>query len=82
MPPRPDPTATEILTEAVDLGTGLTVMLLPLLVTALPGVILILVAPVALLLAVMALPVALAGAVIAPPYLLVRSVRRRLRRAV
>ena len=70
----------QMIEEVVDLTAGLGILLLPLLATALPGVILFLVLPAALLLAVAAAPVALTAAVAAPPYLLVRSVRRRRRR--
>jgi hypothetical protein len=69
------PTLGEMLWEVVDLSSGLTIILLPLLLLGLPGLILFILAPAALLLA----PVALAGAVAAPPYLLVRAIRRRLR---
>jgi hypothetical protein len=62
--------------EVVDLVSGLTVALLPLLVLAVPG--LILLVPVALVLAVLAIPVVLVAGIVALPYLLVRSVRRRL----
>lgn len=66
--------------EVVDVTAGLGILLLPLLATALPGVILFLVLPAVLLLAVAAAPVALFAAVAVPAYLLVRSVRRRRRR--
>ena len=70
-------TAFEMVEEVVDLSAGLVTLLLPLLVIALPGVILMLVLPAVLLLAVVAAPVAVAGAMLAPPYLLVRLVRTR-----
>lgn len=74
------PTFAEILEELVDLSAGLGVMLLPLLILAVPGIILFVVLPGLLLLAVAA-PVAAVGAVIVgPPYLLVRALRRRRRR--
>ena len=71
------PKPSEIIGEVMDLSAGLTVMLLPLLTIALPGVILLLVVPAALLALAAAIPVALLGALLGPPYLLVRSVRRR-----
>jgi hypothetical protein len=71
------PTLAEIVEELVDLTAGLGVMLLPLLILAVPGIILFVVLPGLLLLAVAA-PVAVLGAVIlAPPYLIVRFFRRR-----
>jgi Flp pilus assembly protein TadB len=78
---RPDdrPTLGEMLGQVVDLSAGLGILLLPLLATALPGVILMLVLPAVLLVGAAAVPVAIAGALLAPPYLLVRSIRRRLR---
>jgi Flp pilus assembly protein TadB len=74
---RDTPTPGEILSEVVDQTAGLTVMLLPLMTIALPGVILLLLAPVALLALAAAIPVALGGALLAPPWLIVQSVRRR-----
>ena len=71
------PTPGEILSEVVDQTTGLTVMLLPLMTIALPGVILLLIAPLVLLALAAAIPLALGGALLAPPWLIVRSVRRR-----
>jgi Flp pilus assembly protein TadB len=79
VPAPPAPTLLGMLGEAIDLGAGLTVMLLPLLTTALPGVVLLLVLPAALLALVVAVPAALAAAFLAPPYMLVRAVRRRRR---
>jgi ABC-type polysaccharide/polyol phosphate export permease len=78
--PTPDrPTVVEILEELMDLSVGLGVMLMPMLVLAVPGLIL-LALPALLLLPVLALLVV--GAVIAaPPYLLFRFVRRRRRRS-
>jgi Flp pilus assembly protein TadB len=80
--PTDAPTAREIIGEVVDLSAGLTVMLLPLITIALPGVILLLVVPAVLLALAGAIPVALAGVLLAPPYLAVRAVRRRRRRAL
>jgi hypothetical protein len=74
--PQP-PTFGEMLEELIDLGTGLGVALMPLLVLAVPGIILFFVLPAILLLA-LAAPLAAIGAVIAvPPYLLARLLRRR-----
>jgi Flp pilus assembly protein TadB len=74
------PTLTEMLGEVIDLSAGLGILLLPLLVTALPGVILFLLLPAVLLIGAVAAPVAIAAMLFAPPYLLVRATRRRLRR--
>jgi Flp pilus assembly protein TadB len=74
-------TLVEILEEVVDLSAGLGIVLLPLLIMAVPGVVLFFVLPGLLLLAVAAAPVAIAAAIIAPPYLLIRFVRRRLGQA-
>ena len=74
------PTLRALLAEVLDLGAGLTVMLLPFLGTALPGVVLVLVLPVALLALLAAVPAMLVAALVAPPYLLVRAARRRRRR--
>jgi Flp pilus assembly protein TadB len=76
-----DRTPVEMLEDVIDLSAGLGILLLPLFITAVPGVILMLVLPAVLLIAAAAVPVAIAGAILAPPYLLVRSVRRRRRRA-
>jgi Flp pilus assembly protein TadB len=75
------PTLGEILSEVVDQTAGLTVMLLPLLTIALPGVILLLIAPIALLAVAAAIPAVLVGALLAPPWLVVRAIRRRRARA-
>jgi Flp pilus assembly protein TadB len=74
---KPGPTFAEMLDEGLGLVAGLTTMLLPLFLTAVPGVVLLLVAPAVLVLALVALPVMLAAAILAPPYLVVRSIRRR-----
>lgn len=68
-----------MLEEVLDLSAALAILLLPLLITAVPGVILLLVLPAVLVLAAAAVHVAIAVAILAPPYLLVRAVRRRLR---
>jgi hypothetical protein len=67
----------DILGELVDLTGGLAVMLLPLMVTALPGVVLLLLLPAVLVAAAILIPVL----VLASPFLLARRVaRRRLER--
>jgi Flp pilus assembly protein TadB len=71
------PTPGEIVSEVVDQTAGLTVMLLPLLTIALPGVILLLIAPIVLLAVAAAIPAVLVGALLAPPWLVVRWARRR-----
>ena len=73
------PTVGEMLGEVIDLSAGLGVVLLPLLLTAIPGVILFLLLPGLLIVAAVVLPVVLTAAAIAPPYLLVRAARRRRR---
>ena len=79
-PQPPHSTFGEMLEELIDLSVGLGVALLPLLLLAVPGIILFVVLPAILLLA-LAAPLAAIGAVIAaPPYLVARLVRRRRRR--
>ena len=69
-----------MLEELIDLSVGFGVALLPLLLLAVPGIILFVVLPAILLLA-LAAPLAMIGAVIAvPPYLVARWLRRRRRR--
>jgi hypothetical protein len=63
--------------EVVDLTSGFFVALMPALLLALPCILLV-VEP----LVVLAAPLAIAGAIVAPPYLLLRSVRRRKRAAL
>jgi hypothetical protein len=63
-----------MLEELIDLSVGLGVALLPLLLLAVPGIILFVVLP-AILLLVLAAPLAVISAVIAVPPYLVRSVR-------
>ena len=66
-----------MLEELIDLSAGLGVALLPLLLLAVPGIILFVVLP-AILLLPLAVPLAAIGAVIAgPPYLVARRLRRR-----
>jgi len=75
-PPTSDLTLGEMLEEVMNLGVGLGVGLLPLLLLAVPGIILFVVLPAIVLLAPVVL-LAAAGALIAgPPYLLVRGLRR------
>jgi membrane protein implicated in regulation of membrane protease activity len=70
-----------MLEELIDLSAGFGVALLPVLLLAVPGIILFVVLPAILLLA-LAVPLAVIGAVIAaPPYLLARWLRRRRRRS-
>ena len=71
-------TTGEMLWEVTELAGGAAVMLLPLLVLAVPGIILFVVLPALVLLAVAAVPVVVAGAIVAPTYLLARFVRRLL----
>jgi hypothetical protein len=74
------PTFGEMLEELINLSTGLGVALLPILLLAVPSIILFVVLP-AILLIALAAPLAAIGAVIAvPPYLLARWMRRRRRR--
>jgi hypothetical protein len=74
--PDSNPTLLELLEEVANLSAGLSVILLPLFATALPGIILLLVLPAVLLLAVAAVPAAIGAAIVLPPYLLVRALRR------
>jgi Flp pilus assembly protein TadB len=79
-PQPPHSTLGEMLEELIDLSAGIGVALMPLLLLAVPGIILFVVLPAILLLA-LAAPLAAIGAVIAvPPYLVARLVRRRRRR--
>jgi hypothetical protein len=76
---RPSPVA--MAEEVLDLCAGLGILLLPLWLTAVPGIILFFVLPAVLLLAVTAVPAIILAAIVAPPYLLIRFiVRRRARR--
>ena len=76
-PTSTDLTFREMLEEVMDLAVGLGVGLLPLLLLAVPGIILFVVLPAIVLLLPLA-ALAAAGAVIAgPPYLLARLLRRR-----
>lgn len=76
-PQLPRATFGEMLEELIDLSAGLGVALLPVLLLAVPGIILFVVLPAILLLA-LAAPLAVIGTVFAaPPYLLARWLRRR-----
>jgi hypothetical protein len=67
--------------EVLDLTAGLGILLLPVWLTAVPGIILFLVLPAVLLLAVIAVPAIILAAIVAPPFVLTRFVlRRRARR--
>jgi len=74
-PHTPRPTAAELFWASADMVGGLSVMFLPMLLLAVPGIILFVVLP-ALVLAVAALPLAVAAALVALPILLRRAVRR------
>lgn len=76
--PQGNPTFGEILSEVTDLAGGAVVMLLPLLLLAVPGIVLFVVLPALVLLAVATALAVVAGAIFAPIYLLTRSVRRLL----
>jgi membrane protein implicated in regulation of membrane protease activity len=66
-----------MLEDTINLIVGLGIALLPVLLLAVPGIILFVVLPAILLLA-LAAPLAVIGAVIAvPPYLVTRWLRRR-----
>ena len=67
----------DMFSEVLDLSAGLGILLLPLLTIALPGVILMLVAPAALLVVAAAVPIGIVGLILLPPYLLVRLFTRR-----
>lgn len=71
-----------MLEELIDLSTGFGVALLPVLLLAVPAIVLVVVPPAILLLA-LALPLAVIGAVLAgPPYLVARWLRRRRRQRI
>ena len=79
-PQTQDSTFGEMLEELIDLSTGFGVAMLPVLLLAVPVIVLVVVPPAILLLA-LALPLAVIGAVLAgPPYLVARWLRRRKRR--
>jgi Flp pilus assembly protein TadB len=82
-PPSPEhreasPTFGDMLWEVADLVGGAVITLLPLLLLAVPSVILFLVLPAMVLLAIAAVPVIVAGAILVPTYLLTRSFLRTL----
>ena len=70
------PTGRDMLWELVELAGGFAVMFLPLLLLAVPGIVLFIALPAALLLLVAAIPATLVALAIGLPYLLVRAVRR------
>ena len=84
MGPDPErPTTAEMLQEILDLGGALGIVMLPLFLTAVPGVLLFFVLPAVLLLAVLAVPVIVVAVIAAPPVLIARALRRwRERRQV
>jgi hypothetical protein len=65
----------EMLWEVTELLGGFAAMLLPLLLLAVPGIVLVVV-PAALVLLLVAIPATLGAAAVGLPYLLVRAVRR------
>lgn len=73
------PGALEMLGEIIDLSAGFGIVALPLLVTALPGVVLLLVLPAVLLAGAVLAPLAVLALLAAPPYLVVRALRRARR---
>jgi hypothetical protein len=79
-PTRPVPDASPAISEMLwafaDIAGGAAVMLLPLLLLAVPGIIVFVVLPGLVLLAVAGAPVVVAGAILTPTYLLTRLVRR------
>src|SRR3954471_633465 len=80
-PQPPQATFAEMLGEVMDLSTGLGAALMPVLLLAVPGLILFVLLP-AILLLVLAVPLVAVSAVFAaPPYLLARWLRRRRRAA-
>ena len=72
---RPD--TGEMLWEVTELAGGAAVMFMPMLLLAMPGIILFVALPGLVLLAVAAVPAVVAVAILAPIYLLTRLVRRR-----
>jgi hypothetical protein len=72
--------SSDSVAEALDVTAGVGILLLPLLTIALPGVLLLLVVPVAALVLAASVPLLVAGAILVPPYLVVRAVLRLLRR--
>ena len=68
-------TTSEMLWEVTELAGGAAVMFLPMMLLAVPGILVFVVLPGLVLLAVVAAPVVVAGAILAPMYLLARLVR-------
>ena len=68
-------TLSSLVGEVVDLTAGFSVMVLPFALTAIPGLVLFVLLPLAAIAALAAIPLALA----APPYLLLRRIRARRR---
>ena len=75
------PTTSELLWEVTELAGGAAVMFLPMLLLAVPGILVFVVLPGLVLLAVAAAPIVVAVAILAPMYLLTRLVRRLRARA-
>jgi hypothetical protein len=75
------PSILEQLGEVVDLTGGFAVALLPLMLTAVPGLALFFVFPAMALALVAAIPVVVLGVLLAPPVLVARMVLRRRRAA-
>ena len=75
-PHTPPPTGRDMLWETFELLGGFGAMLMPLVALGVPGIVLFLVVPAALVLLLVAIPVLIAAAVIGLPFLLVRAIRR------
>jgi hypothetical protein len=73
------PSGFAMLEEVLDLSVGFIVVSLPLLILALPGIIVFFVVPAVLIGIVAAAVAAVLAVLAAPPYLLVRWLRRRSR---
>jgi hypothetical protein len=73
--PHAPATGREMLWEVTELLGGFAAMLLPLMLLAVPCIVLVVV-PAALVLLLVAIPATLAAAAVGLPYLLVRAVRR------
>ena len=80
-PPQPlRPTFGEMLEELLDLGGGLAIVLLPVLLLAVPAIVLFVVLPAIVLLVPVAALAAIGAALAAPPYLAGAWLLRRRRR--
>jgi hypothetical protein len=77
-PRKSSPALGDMLWEVADLLGGAVITFLPLLLIAVPGVVLFVVLPALVLLAVAAVPVVVAGVVLLPAYVPTRSARRAL----